>query len=234
MKLYSGSSLLALVINELARLAAAPVGVAADHIKQRVHIRWAGDSVTLTASDGRRAYIVTLLGEKAQAESDEAVFLVMPQDLSRYALHTIFLGDEGGVRIIGSYETHPFGHNFGETGEEYPMKLIENARAAMKWGFARDCDPSGSRRVQVNPLFINEALTFIHQLWYSYAMNGEMQHLGRVPEEVARPHVDIMMPARADVPICLESYFATATPAPFKFEAIIMPYHPTFPPMTNG
>lgn len=223
MKLASGTTLLGKVLASLGHLAAETHGDFAPRLLNRIHIRWTIDSVILTASDGNRACLVTLLGERAGGEPGESVIAISPQPWSRdLALHTIFRSGDGSAKVIGEKivpigisrtrtELDAFGLDLGHVNEEYPAANLDEIREHAKVGFVTDFNTNGMRRLQINPTYLLDALNLIENLWQASPV-------------AEPPHVDIILPPHPHAPMSFVSHWEKTKPPLFNVEYIIMPY----------
>ncbi len=221
MKLLSGTALLGKTLAHLGHLASKSHGVSAPLILNRIHVKWTGNDVVLTASDGHRMCSVTLPGVEA-GEKGESTLAISPEPWSAgMQLHTIFRETTGDVKVIGDREVgvgisrtrtemEAFGVNLGHVEEAYPIGVVEDMREKLSTGFASDKNKVGERRIQVNPIYMNEALNMIHMLWFE-------------SKSEEPPHVNMVIPNDPHAPMWFVSHWEKKKPL-FNVEFLIMPY----------
>lgn len=194
-------------IATLSALAAAPAtGKAAHLIHKRIHVAWAWNAVTLTASDGMRMLMVKLFNDSVSPVGS-AVFEVGENFVPRkLETHSISLSESGSVVLEGDAGLIDLGH-VGTGDEAYPIEearsLFETARAKREHGAAH---------LEVNPEFMADGLDIITGFW---------QHLPEALQAKFAPRFDFHTSA-PHAPVLLTSEYPH-TP-PYRIEYLLMPY----------
>ena len=189
----------------------------------RIHANWHpasfGPGVVLTASDGHRACLITLAGEKTEAAPDTMATFELDSDLTGIPdgdLHTIYCTPDDEVRLIGMTrepvgisvsrtEPSAFGFQFKKSNP-YPIAVLNGFRSNLL-----ERQAHGLRTVEINPEYLGDALAIITGFWT------------RTAGEDKAPHVTMHVPHYVRAPLLIVSQYPAKQPV-FRVEYIVMPY----------
>lgn len=225
MKLASGTKLLGKALATVGYLAGLARGPNA-HLKHMVHVKWTTNSVVLTAADGHRAYVITLLGEGVGdfGTPGESTILLSPEPWAApLQLSTIFRGPNGEVKLIGvkyspvgisrtRVEPDFYPLDLGRHSVDWPTDFIDRTRAEMQRGFFSDHGNNRWRSITINPVYLGEALATATMFWTAL-------------DAIEPPMTKLIVPAHLGQPLGYVTEWPEKAQQPvFRFEAIIMPY----------